>query len=276
MLSNALDDWNKFYNECEDAWTPEELAQYESRASTCLSTFRAIFAEYPEFDTDEQVTMTLHEISRSGTSVHDKTAHLVEMAGDVLQSFLQDDGTFVHYGEANDTGDLWKALDSLITAGPDPDKQSPWPLVKQVSIGVRGPRVLDFYVLVDMPGVSDTNEVRVDATQQFLKQCDYLVIVARAGRMTTDPVVRSILQKYGKALEGSVMIVGMFNNTNYNREAGTKPGLSPADISTGFLFPSHLLTPAFVLQVPSQTRMLDMQKQFILRGCASISVTITT
>lgn len=212
MLSEALDDWHTFVNKFDHAWTQEEVAQHESRATTCLSTFRAIFSSYPDFETDEIATDTLNILSRSELSMADKVKNLVERAEEVLQAFTREDGLFVYYREAENTEDLWESLEKFVTASPDPDKPAPWPLVKHVSVGVRGPRLLDFYVLVDMPGISDTNEVRVEATEQFSKQCDYLVIVARAGRVTTDPLVRSVLRNYGKALAGNVIVVGTSTN----------------------------------------------------------------
>lgn len=214
ILSKALDDWHTFYQEADDTWTTAEIEEHESKASTCLSTFRSIYSGYSEFRTDESATTTLHEFSRKKCDRDQVLQRLVSRAEDVLRSVKQADGRYVHYHEADSTEDLWKNLNLFVTEGTDPDEPTAWPLVKQVSVGVKGSRVLEYYVLVDMPGISDTNELRVDATQQFIKKCDHIMVVARAGRVTTDPVVRSMLRKYGKVPGCNVMVVSTKSDEN--------------------------------------------------------------
>lgn len=223
LLSKALDDWYIFYFQPDGSWDEADKGLHESRATTCLSTFRAIFSNYEDFRSNGKARDMLDQLSRNEATRDEKVQNLAEQAERVLRSFEQRDGTYSKYFEANTTKALWKVLDDFITEGPDPDNPAPWPLVKQVSVGVKGSptrrsRILDHYVLVDMPGISDTNELRIDATQQFLKQCDLLMVVVRAGRATSDPVVRSILRKYGKALDGNVMVICTMSDANITHE----------------------------------------------------------
>lgn len=223
VLGAALNDWYIFYHQPDPAWTPQDQVYYKSRATTCLTLFRAVLCSYAPFQSDEQATAELHLMSsRSGPNRITTIQYLVEMVETGLQPFKRADGVYVRYTEADCTEKLWELLDPFVTEAVDNDEASPWPLVKQVTIGVRGSRMLESCVLVDMPGISDTNQVRVDATQQFLTQCDHLVVVARVGRVIDDPAVSSLLQRYGKAMAGNITIVSTMSDDNINDKVATR------------------------------------------------------
>lgn len=260
VLTKALNDWNTFYYEADEQWTQTEVEQHESRAVTCLTTFRAIFSSYPEFRTDELATDMLHWLSQNGNSRDVNAQGLVEQAERVLHSFEQADGRYLHYCEADSTEDLWANLDNFITEGSDPEEPAPWPLVKHVSVKVRGPRVLDHYILVDMPGISDTNEVRVSATQQFLKECDHLIVVARAGRVTTDTVVRTILQKYGKSHDGNVMVVCTKSDENVDHKVAIEME------NLGFDIGNYRHLKKLIEERTSRLKILERAKKLSFRG----------
>lgn len=49
--------------------------------------------------------------------------------------------------------------------------------------------------------------MRVDATSNFIKQCDHLWIFDRLGRIVTNGVVDEVLQKYGKAFKDNIAVI---------------------------------------------------------------------
>lgn len=265
VLSKALDDWHTFYYESDSAWTPEEAEVYESKAATCLCTFRAVFSNFPEFRTDDMATNSLHNFSQSSMSKEDTIQDLAGQAQTILKQWQQADGSYIHYHEAETTDDLWEELDLFITAGPDPDQPAPWPLVKDVCVGVKGSRILDHYVLVDMPGISDTNELRVDATQQFLMECDHLIVVARAGRVTTDTVVRSILQKYGTSHNGNVMVVCTKSDENVDHKVAIEME------RLGFDIGNYRELKESIKSLASETKALERKKKKTAQAGSKLS-----
>lgn len=93
------------------------------------------------------------------------------------------------------------------------------------SIGVRGPRILDYAILADLPGngiptvapvgaklivligVSDTNRIRVKASKTYILKSDHLWIVSPIGRCATDTSVDSLLHEFGDRFKGRLAII---------------------------------------------------------------------
>ncbi|KAF2006217.1 hypothetical protein P154DRAFT_517885 [Amniculicola lignicola CBS 123094] len=69
-----------------------------------------------------------------------------------------------------------------------------WPLIKVVRIYIRSPALSTGAVIVDLPGVHDSNAARSAVAQNYLKQCTGLWIVA--------PITRAVDDKSAKTLLG--------------------------------------------------------------------------
>ncbi|KAK5163613.1 uncharacterized protein LTR77_010562 [Saxophila tyrrhenica] len=117
---------------------------------------------------------------------------------------------------------LRELVDPLISAGSNVTQKTLWPLVKQVSVGIRGSRFTDRFSVCDLPGISDTNQVRVRATYEQIDHCDYIWILSRAGRIITDTVLDGLLQRYGKLHRGSLAVVVTKSDENVNRNVATE------------------------------------------------------
>jgi polyhydroxyalkanoate synthesis regulator phasin len=67
--------------------------------------------------------------------------------------------------------------------------------------------VLDKVTLVDLPGISDTNQSRVELTYEFIRSCNYIWIVAPIGRVVDDATVFQLLSRYGKVSSNRMLCV---------------------------------------------------------------------
>ncbi|KJX94687.1 hypothetical protein TI39_contig4165g00006 [Zymoseptoria brevis] len=214
ILSSALDDWAFFHqnkNDNAQGWSQEDHEYHENKSLTSLAIFRAIFSKVDLFCTDETAIASLHRMTDMEMSREEIMAVMLDNTKKALDAFegleQQQDGKYMGYFEADSTAKLWARLDRHITESAADGEPAHWPLVKKVTIGVAHSRLLDKVSLVDMPGISDTNQVRVDTTLQHINNCDQLFIVARIGRIVTNTAVNMLLKQYGKAFRGNIAVV---------------------------------------------------------------------
>ncbi|KIW34327.1 uncharacterized protein PV07_01112 [Cladophialophora immunda] len=69
-----------------------------------------------------------------------------------------------------------------------------WPLIRVVKLYVKAPALATGAVIVDLPGVHDSNHARAAVSQDYMKQCTGLLIVA--------PITRAVDDKSAKTLLG--------------------------------------------------------------------------
>jgi hypothetical protein len=214
LLSSSLDDWYLYYFEFDDNWTPEQVQQYQRRATTCLSTFRAIFCQKADFSNQEEAEKTLNLFFNTGVPISEQLELYVSLAAQLLEEKKQPNGNYEEYFETNTQDELREQIDPLLTESVSDEEVTLWPLVKMVSVGVRGSRVLDKFTIADLPGISDTNQVRVRATFDQIDKCDELWVIGRVGRIITDTVVDGLLQRYGRIYRDRIAVIATKSDEN--------------------------------------------------------------
>jgi GTPase SAR1 family protein len=80
----------------------------------------------------------------------------------------------------------------------DKDKKKPremefWPLIRVVRLYVKAPALATGAVIVDLPGVHDSNQARAAVAQGYMKQCTGLWIVAPITRAVDDKSAKNLL-----------------------------------------------------------------------------------
>jgi len=88
-------------------------------------------------------------------------------------------------------------LDRYVTSTSQPNQPCLWPLVKEVRIDLRGIEFLEYFTLVDVPGLGDIIQLRAKSFEEQVHNCDETWAVARSDRVTTDTIVDSVLLRYG-------------------------------------------------------------------------------
>jgi GTPase SAR1 family protein len=74
-----------------------------------------------------------------------------------------------------------------------PREMEYWPLIKVVRLYVRSPALSTGAVIVDLPGVHDSNQARAAVAQNYMKQCTGLWICAPINRAVDDKAAKSLL-----------------------------------------------------------------------------------
>ncbi|KAJ9613364.1 hypothetical protein H2200_003306 [Cladophialophora chaetospira] len=83
-----------------------------------------------------------------------------------------------------------------------------WPLIRVVRLYTKAPALATGAVIVDLPGVHDSNQARAAVAQSYMKQCTGLWIVA--------PITRAVDDKSAKALLGDTFKRQLKMDGGYN------------------------------------------------------------
>ncbi|KAK1827808.1 hypothetical protein QBC39DRAFT_393544 [Podospora conica] len=103
-------------------------------------------------------------------------------------------------------------IDSSDKFNVDPSKMEYWPLVKVVKIFVRNPILETGLVIVDLPGVQDTNAVRSAVASKYIQHCSGLWVVAPITRAVDDKTAHDLL---GPAFRRQMQLDGAYGNMSF-------------------------------------------------------------
>lgn len=87
-----------------------------------------------------------------------------------------------------------------------------WPLIKVVRLYVRAPALSTGAVIVDLPGVHDSNQARAAVAQGYMKQCSGLWICAPINRAVDDKAAKSLL---GETFKRQLKMDGGYNSVTF-------------------------------------------------------------
>ncbi|KAH7073915.1 hypothetical protein BKA63DRAFT_43281 [Paraphoma chrysanthemicola] len=87
-----------------------------------------------------------------------------------------------------------------------------WPLIKVVKIYVKAPALSTGAVIVDLPGVHDSNAARAAVAQGYMKQCTGLWIVAPINRAGDDKAAKTLL---GDSFKRQLKYDGGFSSVTF-------------------------------------------------------------
>jgi hypothetical protein len=87
-----------------------------------------------------------------------------------------------------------------------------WPLIKVVKLYLKSPALATGAVIVDLPGVHDSNPARAAVAQGYMKQCTGLWIVAPITRAVDDKAAKNLL---GDSFKRQLKYDGGFSNVTF-------------------------------------------------------------
>ena len=208
MMQKLLEDYNLFAFEFDRDWDDDMRATNKRAMTGALKTFQVLFCDMPEFRTK---TASVDYLKKAYTaSVADNCEILrvlVASCKEKLMAKTVTQGNHSEYCEASSRAKLREMVDPLMSSKTGSDIPALWPLIKQVIVGIRGSRILEGVTIVDLPGISDTNVVRVEHCTNYIKSCNMLWVVAPISRVVDDAMVYHLLDRYAKSFHGSVAVV---------------------------------------------------------------------
>lgn len=202
QLCETLKDYYTFAFEAADDWDEDTRITAKKAHANSLRVLRTLFNDVEKFKSKVSTVGYLATMYTQCDSL------LEELANDCEQK-LKHTATrnYTSYHESRTLAKLRAKIDPLMNSTGTFEEPSMWPLLRHVSIGVRDSRVLEKVTLIDLPGISDTNESRVELTHEFIGSCDYIWIVAPISRAVDDATVFQLLSRYGKLFKGMLCVI---------------------------------------------------------------------
>lgn len=214
MLQKLVDDYNTWNYDPPEDMTPDLTEKLSKLSTTAFDTLRFMFCDKKEMQSpragEDFMDWVCSEQRASAIEV------LVSWCTELLERNNANRGNLVEHLESDTAKDLVELLKPKVfaTSKCDNENAAVWPLVKHVRVGIDGPQILRYITLVDLPGLDDTNQVRVNASYDTMRSCDTLWIVANIQRIISNLAVDSLLMRYGKSYNVMIICTGIDQNVD--------------------------------------------------------------
>ncbi|THY16227.1 hypothetical protein D6D01_07752 [Aureobasidium pullulans] len=195
------DEWQKelrvLFNEIFDGGgnISREVSNPESQAGIAYAKIRAV---YWRLTNDDLAASSIEKLmaDRFVQGVLGTTKYLKERHCDTFYKGLQ------HYVDSKEKAGVKNETDDEDDSQGAGDKkkkktrkreQEFWPLIKVVRLYVKADALSTGAVLVDLPGVADSNAARAAVAEKYMKQCTGLWIVSPINRAVDDKAAKNLL-----------------------------------------------------------------------------------
>lgn len=174
-----------------------ECVKEDTEAGVAYAKIRAV---YPKMTKEDIVNSSIYDLVH-----HKDVAHLLGGSKDIKE---------------NDPGQFYQRLQHYVdskekSTGEDEKSKKRkkvmeyWPLIKVVRLFVKAPALSTGAVIVDLPGVHDSNAARAAVAEGYMKQCTGLWIVAPINRAVDDKAAKSLL---GESFKRQLKMDGGFSS----------------------------------------------------------------
>lgn len=192
------DDWKKELKLCLEAIKDDPRgvsAESESEAGMAYAKIKAV---YPNVTKSMLANMTVEALL--------KQKHVQHHLGANRSITSPSPGPFF--------AGLQKFIDTVDDSATRKGPKQPemWPLVKCVKIYLKARALSTGTTLVDLPGAQDSNAAREAVTDQYIRQCSGLWIVAPINRAVNDKTAKALL---GEHFKRQMKLDGLLENVTF-------------------------------------------------------------
>ncbi|KAI6894959.1 hypothetical protein D0869_05369 [Hortaea werneckii] len=184
LLKEQLKSYFRYTYEYDEEWDDGQQKEYENACQTAFKIFRSLFCDKPDFESPragkEFLEIAYHR--------NDDTAldAMETWCRSLLSDMVTEEGAVLRF-DAENVNDLNENLSPHITEHHDFEVPALCHLIDKVTIGARDSRILQYVTLADLPGQSDVDQVRAAIAQEFLQQCDAVLIFEPMARCVDHP-----------------------------------------------------------------------------------------
>lgn len=204
FLRQQILSYQEYHFQDDDRENRKQLEEMRLQAETCQRVLLALCQDHEGFRTVEEIHQSLQQ--DYDDSQDDTTRLHVTLTGWCVSQLLSKsedaEGCYDEIEESN-----LEALQNEIEPFISSDGSGVWPLVKKIIIGVKGNRILDHLTIVDLPGISDSCQVRSNACQDVLRECDALWIVHKIDRIVTEKSVDTLFNTYKERFANRIAVI---------------------------------------------------------------------
>ncbi|KAL8709618.1 MAG: hypothetical protein Q9220_005710 [cf. Caloplaca sp. 1 TL-2023] len=178
-----------------------ECANEDTDAGVAYAKIKAV---YPKKTKEDLANSSIPSLLREVSSILGASREISESDSLIFYRKLQ---KFVDSQEKT-LGNKDKTTDNK----PRPKEMEFWPLIKVVRLYVKAPALATGAVIVDLPGVHDSNAARAAVAQGYMKQTTGLWIVAPINRAVDDKAAKSLL---GESFKRQLKLDGGFGSVTF-------------------------------------------------------------
>lgn len=225
LLTEATTDWHDYHSPRSDNVNKDiDSVDDKSKAISAVTLFSTCLHFLEDFKTEDKTHETLAAICKSEGGLQEQlttyierlTTYIEQLEGFRNDRISSDDSELYH--EVSTSTELREWLDRHLTDQPLGESFALSPVVKKVIIRLRGPRLLDFWTVIDLPGLNDSYKLRVDSTNEYISECDHLALVDSLGRISSKPFVSHSLREYGHDFKDHISVIATMCDTGLDDE----------------------------------------------------------
>ncbi|GAB1738050.1 hypothetical protein NU219Hw_g2558t1 [Hortaea werneckii] len=171
----------------------DQVTEDFTTQQTSITVFRALFSDKKQFRTK---TAAYDFLAEAECEDDDAILSQLYQWAEELVSSRTKDGVVMHQASTTQTL-LWEIAPYLYTVEERDGEPitSLWPFVSHIKFGLDNKLLKHGITLVDLPGLSDANKVRVSNAMNHLRNCTHYMIVAEIGRASDDRFIRDHMSR---------------------------------------------------------------------------------
>ncbi|KAJ5650938.1 uncharacterized protein N7484_004661 [Penicillium longicatenatum] len=194
-MKNLLEELLTIFRQCHVPQFFQELKSYDEQtkcqddAKRVWETFQSLFNDQPG--------LTMEHLSEDYDGAHfSLLAQLERWASAGLVHRPGGLDATEYSVIAGDIEECRDTLDMLTGSNAREGKPALWPFIKLIRVYLKSPILKTGLVLADLPGFSDLNFARVQATERYLSHgCDEVFVVVDIDRACTNPSIQDIMRR---------------------------------------------------------------------------------
>ncbi|KAI4255106.1 MAG: hypothetical protein LQ352_002735 [Teloschistes flavicans] len=163
--------------------------------------YAKIKAVYPQMTKEDMANSSIDTMLRGVSNLLGTTRHVDETESSRFYAQLQ------YYVDSKE-----KTTAEKVDKKKGRREREFWPLIRVVRIFVKSPALSTGAVIVDLPGVHDSNAARAAVAEGYMKRCTGLWIVAPINRAVDDKAAKNLL---GESFRGQLRLDGGFNAVTF-------------------------------------------------------------
>ncbi|PPJ55250.1 hypothetical protein CBER1_04286 [Cercospora berteroae] len=221
-------DYAQFHFDANAELPAEGLAKREKLAELAQNKFRTLFNNKAGFRTEADISNFFENRSDDNVAIVEQ---LLAWCDELLVEFDLADGHRVRRFENDESSTLNDALEQYIYNQDGFATPLLWPLVDLVEKVCPDSPHLRYFHLLDLPGISETDESRGSIAHDHFLRCQALWVVGNISRASADKKLDDILATYGQRFGQNVVMVLTFSDAS--ADANTAKELEKQSVGMG-------------------------------------------
>jgi hypothetical protein len=208
----------------------EESIEAKNASTSSLDVFGALFCDQKEFCSRSAAVNYLEQYrSRNHLIIKEMNIWVQGLLGKHTNA----DGTTFRQASTAQTliRDITPFTSAVAESEGEEVAPSLWPLVKKIKFGLDNPLLNDGVVLVDLPGLRDSNKTRNVNVSKALRDCTHYYIVADIKRVQDDATVSDYMMR-GYQSKSNDRVTVVCTHTDVIDENSRPEGAKPKEMET--------------------------------------------